>query len=236
MTETTNLDATIRRIVATCEEDPEHERQLALCAQWERKQIYDRARAGSEGTFMRFGIKTNPHIESRNAAAWTAARKWEPQGNLWIYGPKGTGKTFMSRWLLNEALWHGVTVGELSGIALDSLGRRFDWIDRVDTYADCRLLLLDDLDKAHWSEVGITALWWLIDQRWDKSLVTIISTNWTPEAFAQVVKLTRPDNETFAGTLMDRLSWPGKPCRRIELTGTSLRREHNPCAGLKEER
>jgi DNA replication protein DnaC len=129
----------------------------------------------------------------------------------------------MARCLANACIDHCYVVAEITGIELDAISKRFDWLDRLDDFAQVPVLLLDDLDKARWSEDGITALWWLIDQRWDNHRRTIISANWDPERFIEAITKARPDNATLAGTLMDRLSWTNKPCKRIQLRGASLR-------------
>jgi len=114
---------------------------------------------------------------------------------LFLCGPNGSGKTFISAALLKEAWarWrvtgYCVTAAELKHCWIDDvlahLGSGELMRDRVET---CRLLVIDDLGKEHRAASGYaeTQVGALLRHRSRHVLTTIVTTNLKPEPFAEV--------------------------------------------------
>ena len=107
--------------------------------------------------------RSNPDIEAKNPKAWQTARSFATaNGNVWICGNPGTGKTFMARCVANAVLADGKSVGELSALEL----RTWREVDsEIRRWTAPYLLILDDLDKLHVSEWSLGNLLALLDRR-----------------------------------------------------------------------
>lgn len=168
---------------------------------------------------------SKPEVEAMNAG-WQTARelafdaRFAGTASAFIYGPTGTGKTYLSHCLLNAAAQdrgYGA-VGEITARryihAIITNDPRVWRLQRV------FFLLLDDIDKAIWKAETIQMLWELLDVR-KNGLFTAITSNADPLAFSKMLKDACPGNTSIAEATMERLN----PCIKLKIDGTSLRRK-----------
>lgn len=166
--------------------------------------------------------RSNQEIEGRNAQAWAAARAYKrADGNLWLWGPPGCGKTHIALCIAFKAARLGFQPAHISARRFVVAMQQFD-AGRVDLerWQRCALLSVDDLDKMNISENNLSGLWELFDARANRQLPTIITTNLDRPSLRQLWT-QRTANETLVSATLDRL----KPCTIIEMTGQSNRGE-----------
>jgi DNA replication protein DnaC len=143
-------------------------------------------------TFESFILKYrdgSPPVRTPDAA-WRLARRYadDPRGWLVLWGPFGTGKTHLAAAIAN----HRLNVGEPAVFIvvpdlLDHLRSTFSPSSEVtydelfETVRNTPLLILDDLG-AHTSTLWAQEkLYQVINDRYNKTLATVITTNMSPD-------------------------------------------------------
>lgn len=157
---------------------------------------------------------------------WAFAEMWTPTNqNLWICGETGRGKTYIAHAIMNRVLESGHTVAHLSCASLHEEMRPFAFADNhLPKLRAVHVLLLDDMDKTRGAD-ALNILWGILDYRNNHGLRTLITSNFTADAFRKNVLSTMTDkNATFPKTFMERLHWPGVICKTLQLRGPSMRR------------
>lgn len=185
------------------------------------------ARFMSLTTFSAFGDtfeKSKVMIEQRNAEQWAKAREWKRNSCAWVYGTRGTGKTFLAHCMLNSAIKDGITVGKLCAVDLVARCDRFDWEPECMKLCSCGCLLVDDIDKGVWGEKSINELWRIVDKRYECRLPTIFTSNFMVSEYAIQMSLKNEANRTTVESLFDRMRISHE-FLSIHLNGTSLRKE-----------
>lgn len=148
---------------------------------------------------------------------WNLDEKWR---STYLYGDFGTGKTYVARCILNEALKTGRALVDINGARLAKMLRQQFNQDKVVEW--CKyysMLLIDDIDKVFWKEREIEGLWEIFEARSDRGLKTIITANIHPKEFRDMIALGCGGNQTIAESLIQRLH----PCLILEFKGESLR-------------
>ena len=185
------------------------------------------ARCKSVTTFSAFGDtfeKSKVMIERRNAEQWAKAREWKQDCCAWIDGPKGTGKTFLGRCLLNAAISRGITAGELCAVDLASKCHLYDWERDSARYSACGVLLIDDVDKGDWDARAVTELWRIMNARYESKSPTVFTANMTVKRFGELMLAKHAENGNTVETIFDRMRISHE-FLSIRLNGTSLRKE-----------
>lgn len=170
------------------------------------------------GKLQTFAVSDST-IEGENMNAWERARKACPiVGTLWIYGPKGVGKTFLARCILNEYLDRYRTACEVFApdlAHLDLVGSEA----KLKPYIDANILLIDDIDKPRWSAVSLDYLLKILETRYERKLGTLITANTGASATRTLMQHARVDNPSVVAAIFDRM----KPLEGLELQGDSHR-------------
>jgi len=143
--------------------------------------------------------------------------------NVCIYGPTGTGKSYMARCLLKRIFFAGRDVAEVSA-------RRF--CKTSDTFAEGRGmynawktapgLLIDDIDKTEWNHARVSSLWELLDARSTGQCATVVTGNVSPSDLMSLLRRAvrgEMENVSIVDATLQRL----KPCLTLQLIGKSLR-------------
>ena len=134
---------------------------------------------------------------------------------LWAHGPAGCGKTALCRTLLVRCHLAGGDVAEVSARRLLRDGDRSPLWNRL---LDADVLLVDDLDKAVWTEISASVWWEVTDRRADRP--TLITANSSGADFAKAL--------TGAG-LSDNWIRPAlsrlMPIVGVRMTGEDLRKK-----------
>lgn len=152
----------------------------------------------SDNTFDRFDLSWYPEegengeasprktMERVYATCKSFAESFnETDDNLFLTGPSGLGKTFLSSCIANHLIKEGVSV------IYQSAGVVFSLLDRVkfsknaeeaDLYTakrltDCELLILDDLGTEFVTEFSVSELFRILNTRLLTGKKTVISTN-----------------------------------------------------------
>jgi len=168
--------------------------------------------------------RSNREIEAINPDPWKAARGWDGRNsNVCIYGPTGTGKSYMARCLLKRIFFAGRDVAEVSA-------RRF--CKTSDTFAEGRGmynawktapgLLIDDIDKTEWNHARVSSLWELLDARSTGQCATVVTGNVSPSDLMSLLRRAvrgEMENVSIVDATLQRL----KPCLTLQLIGKSLR-------------
>lgn len=167
--------------------------------------------------------KSNPEYMEPRADLWEWAKAWTPKSEAgWFYGDKGTGKTYLARCILNAQFDAGHSVAELPAIEFSHMADRkfYGWHEKLKAYSQVQVLLIEDIDKAEWSSRGLSALFGILDTRYNDKHRTLVTTNQTVEYCLGVWKQACGNNKSLPGTIQERL----KPIRRIAMVGETLRK------------
>lgn len=174
-----------------------------LCLEEQKKELT--LLAGSDASFDRFRLeyyedKTDPNLGAniRTVMAKTFdicfqyARNFSlDAGNLLFSGDTGLGKTFLSACIAKEVATQGYSVAYESAVHLFTNMERAkfendeDAREKVKRYADCDLLIVDDLGTEIVGQFTLTALYTLINDRILSGKPTIISTNLNTDGIAR---------------------------------------------------
>lgn len=110
--------------------------------------------------------------------------------NLYIYGPVGTGKTYLLNSIAKIVMDDGKSVIYLpeSDLVSNILEHRFAFSenkrllrDKIDMIYEADLLIIDDLGTNNTNEVAISAIFEVINKRLVNKLPVIISSNLEPD-------------------------------------------------------
>jgi len=210
----------------------EEDRMYRVAKANEHGQLTDRTRFIAERQQW-----SDPVLEAQNQGAWNRLRNNEAVSNmrnLFLWGPTGTGKSYLAKCLLIHLCRMGSWVHEISARRFIRESQRFEHGDELlDDLGAVKILLLDDLDKIEFTQRNINLLWQLLDDRIEKHPVfigcgylTIITSNLSPAALYQAMVAAAPENVATVQALFERTL----PREDIEMTGASLRREQERTA------
>jgi DNA replication protein DnaC len=163
--------------------------------------------------------RSNPAVEAKNPQAWQAVRAWKRDTNLYLYGPPGTGKSHAARCILNRCITQNLKVAEVSSRRVFKADRLFNDHGAFRRWQSVDVLLLDDLDKAHWTEDALGALWELVDARCSNDVRTICTGNVTWRNLGEILRAGSTRNSSLASSIGSRIS----PVE-IRFDGDDLRR------------
>lgn len=174
-----------------------------LCLEEQKKELT--LLSGSDASFDQFRLeyyadKVDPNlgVNIRTVMAKTFdtcvqyARNFDLNaGNLMFCGDTGLGKTFLSACIAKEVATQGYSVAYESAVHLFTNMERAkfendeDAREKVKRYADCDLLIVDDLGTEIVGQFTLTALYTLINDRILSGKPTIISTNLNTDGIAR---------------------------------------------------
>lgn len=159
--------------------------------------------------------------EALNREAWASAREWQPFSgeSVFLSGSPGVGKSFCARCLLNAAFAAGRSIMEIQTRRLAKQVQRFDEGDLAERCAFAGVLMLDDLDKARWTEDALTGLWEVLDDRRNASKPTIVTSNMAGGELRAHLAAGAGNNHSLVNAALDRLL----PVRVLTFSGESLR-------------
>ena len=125
--------------------------------------------------------------QSKQMLAYETARMFarNPNGALVLHGSYGTGKTHLLAAICNTALYNKnksiyslfTTSSKLFAAIQERIQRNEEYFPMIDRAIQTPLLVLDDIDKAKWSEFREEIYFSIIDERVKAGRPTAISTN-----------------------------------------------------------
>ena len=174
-----------------------------LCLEEQEKELT--LLAGSDASFDQFCLELYPNVVDPNmnvnirtvmAKTFDICRQYArnfgaESGNLIFCGDTGLGKTFLSACIAKEVAIKGFSVAYESAVHLFANMERAKFEndesarEKVQRYADCDLLIVDDLGTEIVGQFTLTALYTLINDRILSKKATIISTNLTNDSIAR---------------------------------------------------
>ena len=174
-----------------------------LCVEEQKKELT--LLAGSDASFDQFRLEYYPNamdpalnvnVRTLMAKTYDVCRQYALNfdtnaGNLLFCGDTGLGKTFLSACIAKEVAAKGFSVGYESAVHLFTNMERAkfnndeDARKKVEKYADCDLLIIDDLGTEVASQCTLMALYTIIHDRVLCGKPTIISTNLTTDGIAR---------------------------------------------------
>lgn len=162
-------------------------------------------RAGRLKADLRSYFRPWDILTRMNPKTWATLETWTPSaGGVFFHGPTGVGKTAAARYLMARAWWAGRTVAETTGPFFVLQCSGFEDHARRATLERVQVLLVDDLDKARFTEHSLMALWEVMNTRHARRLPTLITANMTPaDLCAAWTGTTR--NETLGVSILRRL-------------------------------
>lgn len=139
----------------------------------------------------------------------------------WIYGPNGTGKSRAAAACVSAAVAAGrkatfSSLREISGKMTDAFADGRPAREILASYADCDLLVLDDLGKEGFTPFQARTLFELVDRRWSRCLPTVVTSNFT---LAGIVSRLMSVDPSTARAVASRLA----ALERVELGGEDMR-------------
>lgn len=172
-----------------------------------------------------------------NERALTACREYadrfcagtlspDERNGLFIVGPAGTGKTHLAAAIANQVLETCTpvicrTMADILADIRETYGRdsRRTEAQAVGRYREIPLLIIDDLGKEAPTEWALTALYSIVNARYEDCLPTVLTTNYGD---AQLVRRLTPagGDSVTAEAVIDRLR---EMCIGIVTAGESWR-------------
>jgi DNA replication protein DnaC len=151
--------------------------------------------------------------------AWEAVRGWDRSKNLFIWGPRGVGKSSAAKYALGRAVLDG---WEVAHMPCTKIEREMWQAARTDVLEKCNradLLMIDDLTNAPWTPRGIGVLRDLLDVQHENGARVIVTSNHSPQDAQRM--LCKAADAGYVESMLDRLH----PVTVCEMRGNSYRKE-----------
>lgn len=176
-------------------------------------------------------IPTAENQKAVAAAKWAATAGKGHDISLFIYGPRGTGKTKLAAIIANEKAHSGQEV-LFSSVPdlLEDIRQSYKTNTRAETMQAARdtpCLILDDLGAEHITEWVGVQLFTLVNYRYNESLQTIITTNYDTAELAERLTVYTKGGEADDTQAQRILSRIYGMCKRIYLGGKDWRQVGN---------
>jgi DNA replication protein DnaC len=167
-------------------------------------QMLKDARIPDVKTLAEFDFDFQPTIDRKLVEELVTCGFSDRKENILFFGKQGTGKTYIAETIANEACKKGYstlfTTSKELGKALRDAHAKNELAALVDSYAEPKLLVFDDIGYQTLDKVESTALFDLICSRYDKGLSIICTSNRSPANWNEIVGA--PDQ---AAAVLDRL-------------------------------
>lgn len=170
--------------------------------------------------------RSDRNIEMRDddtSEAYLWGRTWrpeQPKNSAWISGPKGTGKSFLARCVLNRAITLGLHAREITAHQLQTFALDFREGKRKLRYVrTVGMLLIEEIAVPHWRDEGVIELREIIDYRARHKLGTLITSNNDPEDMRSAWNAACQRNVTTVASMLDRM----RGFQRLTMLGDTLR-------------
>lgn len=139
------------------------------------------------------------------------------QNGLLLYGPVGTGKTYMSSAIANELIERGFTAQQVDfGTIVNRLQENLSERQSVfDSILKCDLLVIEDLGAQRTTEFMMETIYSVIDGRYKQAKPMVVTTNYDYGAMQNVA----PENAW--SRIFDRIL---ERCYPVEFDGRSRRK------------
>ena len=162
-------------------------------------------------------------LEASHPDAWAAFRNWQPgQGNLYVHGPCGTGKTYGLTCILREAAADNRSIALVPALRLADVAGRYDTPPSVvERWGRVGVLLLDDLGMPRWNGPRLEVLYRVLDARARTHRRTLVTANLAPADLRE--RMCQAGCGDIADATLDRLN----PLNVLEMFGRSLRSSVN---------
>lgn len=152
-------------------------------------------------------------------AGWMHALRWKPAyGSIFAYGPEGTGKSSMCRFLLAAWCSAGWPVMDLSATRIEHEIWTVPAKPLMKMAKRCHVLLIDDVTNARLTPRGVDALRQIIDARHEGCKATLITSQTDVSTWHDKIAEIMGD-DVYATSLLRRLN----PYVQIEFRGESYR-------------
>lgn len=174
----------------------------------------------------------NYRVMMSNRKAYTRAKEYAKglvigkRDSLFITGNVGTGKTHLAASVANYLIENDIRVK--FGTLINLLGEIKDSYKSdsetegfiMDTYSKVPLLIIDDLGKEKPSEWVLEKLFTIINNRYERNLPIVITTNYNREQLAE--RLANGSNYVIAESIISRLY---EMCSGIVIKDSDKRKE-----------
>ncbi len=156
---------------------------------------------------------------AKEQGAHQSAKSWDTERNMFVYGRRGTGKTYLARACLNTAFEEGKSIAEIKAVDFIALLSASRGNDSIRFLRSPGVLLFDDIDKGEFKGWSFQHVYDLLDKRCEAGKTTIMTSN---AKLAELIPKLADDIKNI-GTInatFDRMM----PVDVYELTGDSLRK------------
>lgn len=167
------------------------------------------------------------NAQAVEAARWAVSR--DVQQGLFIYGPRGTGKTKLAAIIANEKAQDGqmVLFSSVPDLLSDIRGSYKDGntAEVIKAARETPCLILDDLGAEHITEWVGEQLFSLLNYRYNEKLQTIVTTNYDAEELSDRLTTRNKygeDDDTQAQRILSRIYGM---CVRVYLGGRDWRQD-----------
>ena len=175
-------------------------------------------------------------LRDKNPGAWAWADTWQ-RGSLFAHGPEGTGKSSMARYLICRGLGmkvcprdfeyeylplaaYDLYAPDLQLAASDgSFDGQRNLRHMVDRARYSSLLLIDDIDRAHWDGRGLDALRSIVNYRHEHRYTIFVTSNRNPKDLGAWMTERHDGDKVGAMSLLRRM----RPMKLWTFTGDSYR-------------
>ena len=137
--------------------------------------------------------------------------------SAWIQGAPGTGKTELAFSIIDMEVKRGKECAFATGREVVSATQEYA---RRRAYTQYDLLVIDDVDKFNMTEFACSELHYILDRRNRNHIRTVVTSEFSGKRVAQMLGETGH----YGRSTIERLSWPKRPCLKVEMKGDNLRR------------
>jgi len=150
--------------------------------------------------------------KTKESLAYIQARRWNGYGNVFVYGPDYSGKTYLARCLLNKVFdvrykgFNGYRPGLCESNAQRFVDATKGWEVDLSRFENTCGLLIDDIGHGDWTDRSFIYLRNVLGTRLEARRPTIIVSSWTKQGLIEHFTGFAKKNKELANSILLRLN------------------------------